>query len=184
MSKEEKPKIDPETKEAWDYLVEVIGDYQNFVENIGDLGYSAPQLLYYRDEVQEFLEMLTNNPQVNYQGAYQKVSELDQILRKKAQDVVDEIGHANFLQYQIINDPPKAHWWWWLNRVTAAPPAPPKVWEFWKYQALQGNPQQEEQPTGPPPDNPEIAAMFQREEGVPREYDLFGEVTEEEDSEP
>lgn len=172
MSKEEKPKIDQATQEAWDYLVEVIGDYETFLNNIGDLGFSAPQLLYYRDEVQEFLEELTNNSQVNYQGAYQKVLELDIILRKKAQDLVDEIGHANFLQYQVINDPPKSHWWWWLNRVTSAPKPPPKVWEFWKYQALQSN-SSEKTPAAPAPANPEIAAMFQRPDSESVEYDPF-----------
>jgi len=160
--KEEKqPPVDPETKEAWDYLMEVIGDYQAFLENIGDLGYSAPQLLYYRDEVQEFLEELTDNPQINFKGAYQRVNELDQILRNRAQDLVDEIGHDNFLQYQVINDPPKKHWWWWLNRVTAAPPPPPKIWEFWKYQALQTKPPEAKQkPQIPEGADPEIAQFF------------------------
>jgi hypothetical protein len=143
--------------------MEVMGDYETFLGNIGDLGFSAPQVLYYRDEVQEFLEELTDNPQVNYKGAWQKVKELDQILRKRSQDLVDEIGHENFIQYQVINDPPKAHWWWWLNRVTAPPPPPPKVWEFWKYEAFQSQPKEEAKPTGPPPKNPKIAELFQTE---------------------
>lgn len=155
--KDKGPKIDPATKEAWDYLIDVIGDYESFLEKVGDLGLSAPQLLYYRDEVQEFLEELTDNEQVNYPGAYKKVLELDEILREKSQELVNEIGHQNFLQYQIINDPPKAHWWWWLNRVTSPPPPPPKVWEFWKHQALQ---KQENQPQAIPKD-PEIAALLE-----------------------
>lgn len=158
------PQIDPATKEAWNYLMEVIADYESFLSNIGDLGFSAPQVLYYRDEVQEFLDELTDNPQINYKGAWQKVNELDQVLRKKAQDLVDEIGHDNFLQYQVINDPPKSHWWWWLNRVTSAPPSPPKVWEFWKYEAFKSKPPEEKKPQGPPPKNPEIAALFKTDE--------------------
>lgn len=162
MTEEEKPpKIDPATKESWDYLMEVIGDYEAFLGNIGDLGFSAPQVLYYRDEVQEFLDELTDNEQVNYKGAWQKVNELDQILRKKAQDLVDEIGHSNFKQYQLINDPPKAHWWWWINRITAPPPPPPKMWEFWKYEMFQSNSSEEKKPDKPPPKNPEIAKMFE-----------------------
>lgn len=173
MSKDEKPKIDPATQEAWDYLIEVIGDYQTFLENIGNLGYSAPQLLYYRDEVQEFLEEFTNHPELNYQGAYQKVLELDQILRKKAQELVDEIGHANFLQYQVINDPPKAHWWWWLNRVTSPPKPPPKVWEFWKYQSLRANEVHAKPDPVASSANPEIAALFKNQDGVDPEFDPF-----------
>lgn len=163
--KAKEPEIDPATKEAWDYLMEVLADYESFVGNIGDLGFSAPQVLYYRDEVQEFLDELTDNPQVNYQGAWKKVSELDQILRKKAQELVNEIGHENFIQYQLVNDPPKNNWWWWINRVTAPPPPKPKIWEFWKYEAFQNQPAQEpKKPVGPPPKNPDIAAMFKTDE--------------------
>lgn len=166
MSEEKKtPKIDPATKAAWDYLIEVMGDYETFLENIGELGYSAPQVLYYRDEVQEFLDEFTENPDVNYKGAWQRVNELDEILRRKAQDLVDEIGHDNFLQYQVINDPPKKHWWWWIDRVTAPPKAPPKVWEFWKYEAFQNKPK-EQKPEAPAPKNPEIAKLFQTDEGT------------------
>lgn len=170
MSEPDKaPKIDPATKEAWDYLMEVLSDYEAHVQNIGDLGFSAPQLLYYRDEVQEFLEELTGNEQINYKGAWKKTSELDKILRKKAQDLVDEIGHKNFLQYQIMNEPSKDHWWWWLNRITAAPPPPPKVWQFWKHEAFQN--QAPAQNQGEPPKNPEIAKLFETppEPGAPPE---------------
>lgn len=160
------PPIDPLIKEKWDYLMEVMGDYETFLENVGNLGYSAPQLLYYRDEVQEFLEELQGRTDINIPGAWKKVLELDTILRAKAQTLVDEIGHKNFIQYQIQNDPPRSHWWWWLNRVTAPPPTPPRFWEFWKHQ----NPippvaQPKPGPTSGEPEyerNPEIAKLFQR----------------------
>lgn len=162
MSEEKKPpKLDPETREAWDYLMEVLSDYEAHVEKIGDLGYSAPQLLYYRDEVQEFLDELTGNPQINYQGAWKKVSELDQILRERAQDLVDEIGHKNFIQYQIMNEPSKDQWWWWLNRVTAPPPPPPKIWEFWKHSAFQIQEEAKPEATLDPNRDPEIAKLFE-----------------------
>ncbi len=126
---------DPFLKEAWEYLLEVLGDYETFLANIGSLGFSAPQLLYYRDEVQEGLDELSGRPDIDITSAWKKTLELDTILRGKAQALVNEIGHKNFTQYQIQNDPPRSHWWWWLNRVTLAPPPPPKIWEFWKSQA-------------------------------------------------
>ena len=129
------PPLDPYVKATWDYLMEVLSDYETFLANIGDLGFSAPQLLYYRDEVQECLDELAGRTDINVPAAWQKTTELDTILRARAQVLVDEIGHKNFTQYQIQNDPPRSHWWWWLNRVTVAPPAPPKIWEFWKFQA-------------------------------------------------
>lgn len=155
--------VDPITREKWDYLVEVLGDYETFLGNIGRLGYSAPQLLYYRDEVQEFLDEFQGRTDINVAGAWKKTQELDTILRAKAQALVDEIGHKNFIQYQIQNDPPRSHWWWWLNRVTAPPIAPPKFWEFWKHRTVIP-------PTAVPPPkaapepqrNPEIAKLFAR----------------------
>lgn len=155
--------IDPRLKERWDYLMEVLGDYETFLGNIGHLGYSAPQLLYYRDEVQEFLDELQGRPELNLAGAWKKVAELDTILRARAQTLVDEIGHKNFIQYQIQNDPPRSHWWWWLNRVTAPPISPPKFWEFWKYQ----NPTQpvsKPAPPSPPEEerDPEVAKLFRK----------------------
>lgn len=165
MSDDKPPKIDPATKEAWEYLMEVMGDYEAFLNNIGDLGFSAPQVLYYRDEVQEMLEELTDNPQINYQGAWQKVKELDKLLQDRSQDLVNEIGHENFVRYQVVNDPPRKHWWWWLNRVTSPPPPPPKLWEFWKYEVFKGKPKDENEqaPSMPqePPKNPDIAKYFQ-----------------------
>lgn len=153
------PPLDPYIKEIWDYLMEVLGDYETFLKNIGDLGFSAPQLLYYRDEVQECLDELAGRPDVNVTGAWRKTTELDTILRARAQTLVDEIGHKNFTQYQIQNDPPRSHWWWWLNRVTVAPPPQPKIWEFWKFQA-QSSPQPSEPP--PPPPQPTEPALDAR----------------------
>jgi hypothetical protein len=154
--------IDPATKEIWDYLMEVMTDYETFLGNVGNLGYSAPQLLYYRDEVQEFLDELGGRTDINIAGAWKKVTELDIILRAKAQTLVDEIGHKNFTQYQIQNDPPRSHWWWWLNRVTAPPVMPPKFWEFWKHQnpspPVKAAPLTDKAPEG----NPEVAKLFQR----------------------
>jgi len=181
--KNQEPKIDPATKEAWDYLMEVIGDYEAFLENIGNLGFSAPQVLYYRDEVQEFLDELTDNPQVNHKGAWQRVNELDQILRNRAQDLVDEIGHENFLQYQVINDPPKKHWWWWINRVTAPQAPPPKVWEFWKYEAFKSKPAEPVRtPQIPEGADPDIAKFFIEDLEKFRQREQMEEEDEELDS--
>ncbi len=124
--------MDPEVKEAWDYLCEVVADYERYVSQIGNLGLAAPQLLYYRDEVQEFLDLLKGNPQVDFRSIWLRVKALDEQLKEHAQEFVNEVGYKNFVQYQVINDPPKAHWWWYLNRVTSPPPAPRAFWEFWK----------------------------------------------------
>ncbi len=132
--------LDPETKEAWDYLLEVIVDYERYVRSIGELGLAAPNLLYYRDEIQEGLEEFKLNKQVDFQKVWLKVRELDEILRKQTKMLVHEIGHANFKQYQIINDPPKAYWWWWLNRVVTAPPTPTPAWQFWKAKPPEARP--------------------------------------------
>lgn len=124
--------LDADTKEAWDYLLEVIVDYERYVRSIGELGLAAPNVLYYRDEIQEGLQEFKLDPRVDFKSAWLKVKELDELLRQQAATLVREIGHANFKQYQIINDPPKANWWWWLNRVVKAPTPPPPVWQFWK----------------------------------------------------
>lgn len=171
MSEDKEAKIDPLVRESWDYLMEVLGDYETFLGEIGNLGLSAPQVLYYRDEVQEFLEELTGNETINYQGAWQKVRELDEILKDKSQALVDEIGYKNFLQYQIINDPPKKHWWWWLNRVSKPPPEPPKVWQFWKHRIFDSPPAEESEDEQTPPTvipdgvRPEIAELFKDQPG-------------------
>ena len=133
-------KLDADTQEAWDYLLEVVQDYERYLSDIGNLGMLAPNLLYYRSEVQDMLDDFKTNRKVDFRGIWMKVRALDEILRTRQQEVVDEIGHANFLQYQIINDPSRAHWWWWLNRVTKAPPPPPPWWQFWKKDHLAAPP--------------------------------------------
>lgn len=125
--------LDEETREEFQYLLDVLEDYRRYVKDIGKLELAAPNLLYYRDEVQEGLQELQARG-VELKEVWRQVVELDNQLRARAQDVVMEIGHANFKQYQIINDPPLTHWWWFLNRVVAAPiqaPNPP-AWQFWK----------------------------------------------------
>ena len=141
--------LDPETKEAWDYLLEVIVDYERYVRSIGELGLAAPNLLYYRDEIQEGLEEFKLNKQVDFQKVWLKVRELDEILRKQTKMLVHEIGHANFKQYQIINDPPKAYWWWWLNRVVTAPPTPTPAWQFWKAKPPEARPPESSEAQAP-----------------------------------
>lgn len=140
--------MDPDVKEAWDYLQEVVGDYERYLSQIGELGLAAPQVLYYRDEVQEFLDLLKGNAQVDFRGVWVKVKKLDDYLREHSQELVDEVGHKNFIQYQVINDPPRAHWWWYLNRVTTPPAAPRAFWQFW--QARPQEQQPEEEPQAPP----------------------------------
>ncbi|MEW6280618.1 MAG: hypothetical protein AB1758_18480 [Candidatus Eremiobacterota bacterium] len=123
--------LDPEVKEAYQYLLEVLGDYERYTRDIGKLGLAAPNLLYYRDEVQEFLDILKAEG-IEARDVWRKVVELDNLVRSKAQEIVDEVGHANFKQYQVINDPPPQHWWWFLNRTVAAPPESPPAWQVWK----------------------------------------------------
>ena len=125
--------MNEEKLEAWNYLLEVVGDYEEYLGNLGNLGYSAPNVLYYRDEIQEFLDEFKGDPEADFRGIWTKVKGLDEYLKKNAQSLVDEIGHANFKQYLIINDPPAAHWWWYLYRFTSAPPPPPRFWEIWKH---------------------------------------------------
>ena len=132
MSEDVSQKLDRETQEAWDYLLEVVEDYRRYLADIGELGLNAPNLLYYRSEVQDMLDDFKTDRRVDFPGIWTEVKELDEILRLKQQQVLNEIGHTNFKQYQIINDPPRAHWWWWLNRVTHAPPPPPPWYQFWK----------------------------------------------------
>jgi len=119
-------------KQMWDYLGEVIADYERYLSDIPNLGLAAPYVLYYRDEIQEMLNDFRGNPRVDFRKAWEKVKALDEILRANQADIVKQIGHANFRQYQIINDPPRTHWWWFLNRVVSAPPPPPAWWQFWK----------------------------------------------------
>lgn len=155
MSEKQERKLDKDTQEAWDYLLEVVGDYGEYVQNIGNLGYSAPNVLYYRDEVQEFLEIFMTNKDVDFKGVWAKVKEYDEILKRDLQQLVDEIGYANFKQYLVINDPPKKNWWWYMYRRTIEPPPQPRMWEFWKkidLNAIFSEP--EEQPESPPNEAP------------------------------
>ena len=124
--------MDKELRETVEYLEEVLHDYERFVENIGSNGYTAPMLLYYRDEVQDTLDFLTDSTEVETRPYWQKVVELDRTLKDHAQAFVEEVGHANFKQYQVINDPPRERWWWYLNRETHAPQPRPAFWQFWK----------------------------------------------------
>ena len=121
-----------EVREALEYLAEVLTDYERFVQNIGQNEFTAPMLLYYRDEVQDLLDFLTEAQTPNMQKWWQRTVEADNVLRAHSQDFVDEVGWANFKQYQIINDPPRQNWWWFLNRETRAPAPPPPIWQFWK----------------------------------------------------
>lgn len=130
---DEKPELDSETKELLGYLEEVLKDYARYVGEIGRLGYAAPQLLYYRDEVQDLLEALQGEKGVDLKTQWNRIRELDNQVRGKVTELVREIGHANFKQYQIVNDPPPTRWWWYLNRTTANPEPPPTpMWQFWK----------------------------------------------------
>lgn len=128
--------LDPATREAWDYLVEVVGDYERYMTEIGNLGLAAPNLLYYRDEIQEGLDQFKTERRVDFRSVWERVKALDDYLRGRAEDLVKEIGHKNFNQYRIINDPPKAYWWWYLDRVTPAPPPAPPTWQFWRHLQL------------------------------------------------
>lgn len=131
MDKPTGPLTDEE-KQVWDYLQEVIKDYQRYLADVDDLGLTAPNLLYYRDEIQEMLAEFKGDPRVDFRGAWTLVKSLDEVLRANQKKIVQQIGYANFRQYQIINDPPRSHWWWWLNRVVGPPPPPPPWWQFWK----------------------------------------------------
>ncbi len=125
--------LDPEVQEAWDFLSQLVDDYQRFVHNIGSLELAAPQTLYYRDSIQEILDALHEQGESQlFATAWEQIKPLDTKLRERKQALVQEIGYRNFLQYQIINDPPLKYWWWYLNRETSPPPEPKKPWEFWK----------------------------------------------------
>jgi hypothetical protein len=124
--------LDEEAREEYKYLLEVLEDYRRYVKDIGRLGLAAPNLLYYRDEVQESLDELRVRG-VDPREVWLEVVALDNAVRARASEIVAEIGHANFKQYQIINDPPLSYWWWFLNRVVPGPAAPePPSWQFWK----------------------------------------------------
>lgn len=123
--------MDPEVIELVKYLDEVIEDYRVRVEAIGKMKYAAPQLLYYRDEVQDLLDALSAE-QVDLRSRWAKVRDLDLQLRGKAPIFVNEVGHSNFKQYQIVNDPPVVRWWWYLNRITVNRDKESPKWMWWK----------------------------------------------------
>ena len=50
-------KEESELQELLQYLDASLGDYERYVSQIGTLKYTAPQFLYYREEVQDMLEM-------------------------------------------------------------------------------------------------------------------------------
>ena len=127
------PPSDPEVAELLKYLDEVLADYTRLVGGIGRLGFAAPQLLYYRDEVQDLLEALAAERSLDLQSRWQKIRDLDNQVRARATDLVREVGHPNFKQYQVVNDPPPTRWWWYLNRTVSNPePPPPPAWQWWR----------------------------------------------------
>lgn len=124
--------MDPEIQEELDYLEEVLEEYEKYVNNIGSNGYTAPLMLYYRDEIEESLRELTPEADLDLKPYWKRAAELDNIVRARAALAVKEIGYNNFKQYQIINDPPKLHWWWYLDKIVAPPLKESPRWQFWK----------------------------------------------------
>lgn len=130
----------PELEAELEYLEEVLTEYERFVDHIGQNGMAAPLLMYYRDEVQESIDELeaanyeaAAEEKIDLQPYWVRISRRDAQLRGRAPVYVQEVGHANFKQYQIVNDPPVRYWWWYLNRQVAGPPlASKRPWEFWK----------------------------------------------------
>lgn len=55
--------------------------------------------------------MLEDEPCLDNQPFWLRTVEPDTQLKANRQALVDEIGHANFKQYLIINDRPRARWW-------------------------------------------------------------------------
>lgn len=125
-------RLDPETEELLQYLDSAMADYAKYVGQIGSLKYTAPQLLYYRDEVQELMDILVNDKSIDLKERWARLRDLDMQLRAKATVFVQEVGHANFKQYQIINNPPVTHWWWYLNRTTVNLDHRTPSWQWWK----------------------------------------------------
>ena len=123
---------DNEIRESLEYLDEVINEYTRMVKNIGKNGLAASLLMNYRDEIHDLLTELAYE-NIDLKDYRKELISLDNELRQKAQIYVNEVGHANFKQYQIINDPSKERWWWYLNRVTTGRDEnKKKPWEFWK----------------------------------------------------
>ncbi|MBQ7502737.1 hypothetical protein IJT93_08510 [bacterium] len=127
-----RPKLDPEVEELLQYLDGVLNDYGKYIAQIGSLKYTAPQLLYYRDEVQDLLEALAGEKDLDLKPYWQRLRDYDLQLRAKATVFVQEVGHSNFKQYQIINNPPLNRWWWYLNRTTANLAERAPSWQWWR----------------------------------------------------
>lgn len=119
-------------KDMLKYLDEVVADYKRCISMIGKLGYAAPQLLYYRDEVQDLIELLSGEQGVDLKERWARVRELDLQLRGRASDFVHEVGHSNFKQYQIVNNPPLTRWWWYMNRTTVKLENKTPRWQWWR----------------------------------------------------
>jgi hypothetical protein len=101
--------------EALEFLEDSIAEYAKYIENIGRNGLAAANLNYYRDDIQDVLDMLKYHYAEELKPYWEEI-----------------VGYNNFKQYQIINDPPQVRWWWYLNRTTAPPAIQPKFWELWK----------------------------------------------------
>jgi hypothetical protein len=114
------------------FLVESIDQYEKYVNNIGRNGLAAVNVGYYRDDIQDIIDLLKYEEDLNLRPYWERIVRLDLQLRAKAPQYVREVGHENFKQYQIINDPPHVRWWWYLNRTVAPPIMQPKFWEIWK----------------------------------------------------
>lgn len=121
-----------EAKDELDFLEEVLVEYEKYVHDIGQLGYAASLLLNYRDEAQESLEELQiyqrEGEDLDLQPYWQRLVAADTVLRTRAEEFVNEIGHANFKQYQLVNDPPRSYWWWYLDKETAPPVTIKTAW--------------------------------------------------------
>ena len=126
------PMDDNDVREEMEYIDEVFLDYTTMEKNKSKKGLERSLLMNYRDEIQDIMtELALNNRDIREYR--KKVVMLDNELRQKAQAYVNEVGHANFKQYQIINNPPLERWWWYLNKVTMGREEDKKKpWEFWK----------------------------------------------------
>lgn len=123
---------DEDIQELLDFLEESINEYERYVSNIGRNGLAAVNVGYYRDDIQDILDLLKYHPDVNLRPYWERIVKIDMQLRAKAPIYVREVGYNNFKQYQIINDPPLTRWWWYLNRNVSPPMEKPKFWEIWK----------------------------------------------------
>lgn len=129
---EQPVKLEPEVEELVKYFDEVLADYRKYVDQIGQLKFAAPQLLYYRDEIQDLLDALSAEPGVDMKSRWVIIREYDLKLRAKASTFVHEVGHSNFKQYQIINNPPLTRWWWYMNRITVNQDHKIPSWQWWR----------------------------------------------------